>query len=275
MLGKNMSSRPNSSAGLRAKKSLGQHFLMHARTAERIVAAAGVAAGDTVLEIGPGTGLLTRALLATGARVIAVETDGELIPRLEETFAAEIASGKFELVHEDIRIFDTKRLPKRYSLVANIPYYISGEILRKFLTDAHQPASMTLLVQKEVAVRIARSKKESLLSLSVKAYGEPKYRFTVPKGAFVPAPAVDSAVLSIEGINRGNFENMAQEKAFFDTLHAGFAHKRKLLARNLEVLAARATIENAFAIGNISLKARAEDLALPAWLMLARAMHRK
>ena len=252
---------------------------MHARTAERIVEAAGVTDTDTVLEIGPGTGLLTRALLKRAARVVAVETDSELIPVLKESFAPEIAAGKLELIHEDIRKFDPKTLPERYLLVANIPYYISGEILRTFLTSPRQPASMTLLVQKEVAVRIARSAKESLLSLSVKAYGLPKYQFTVPKGAFVPAPAVDSAVLTISSINREHFKNMAQEQAFFDILHAGFAHKRKLLIRNLEAIAAPEAIRDAFEKGEIPEKARSEDLPLSSWLNLTRflasAMHRK
>jgi len=260
---------------LKPKKSLGQNFLMHRSTAERIVVASEVTAKDTVLEIGPGRGRLTRALLACTKQVIAVETDAELIPELNETFATEIAGGRLELIHEDIRVFDTKRLPKAYTLVANIPYYISGEILRKFLTDARQPASMTLLVQKEVAIRIARSKKESLLSLSVKAFGEPKYRFTVPRGAFMPTPSVDSAVLSIEGINRDHFKNMAQEEAFFSILHAGFAHKRKLLARNLESIAAKETVARAFQAAALPEKARAEDVTLSEWLSLARAMHRK
>ncbi|MEJ0053732.1 MAG: 16S rRNA (adenine(1518)-N(6)/adenine(1519)-N(6))-dimethyltransferase RsmA [bacterium] len=258
---------------MRAKKSLGQHFLMHASIAARIADAAGIGPKDTVLEIGPGTGLLTRELLSRAGHVVAVETDKELIPILRETFAAEIGLGKLELIHEDIRAFDTAAFPKRYLLVANIPYYISGEILRRFLTDAHQPASMTLLVQKEVAVRIARSKKESLLSLSVKAYGEPKYRFTVPKGAFVPAPAVDSAVLTIENIGRANFKNTAQEESFFSAIRAGFAHKRKLLARNLEAIAAPEAIQHAFLAAEVPEKARAEDLGLSTWLLLASAMH--
>jgi 16S rRNA (adenine1518-N6/adenine1519-N6)-dimethyltransferase len=261
--------------GAKIKKSLGQHFLMHASTAERIASVAGIESTDTVLEIGPGTGLLTRALLARAGKVVAVETDTDLIPRLEEAFAAEIASGRLELVHEDIRSFDTAQLPERYLLVANIPYYISGEILRKFLTDAHQPASMTLLVQKEVAARVARGAKESLLSLSVKAYGTPKYQFTVPAGAFIPAPAVDSAVLTISSINRDNFNNMAQEQAFFDILHAGFAHKRKLLIRNLEEFAAPEEIKKGFDAADIDAKARAEDVSLSKWLLLTSAMHRK
>jgi 16S rRNA (adenine1518-N6/adenine1519-N6)-dimethyltransferase len=257
------------------KKSLAQNFLMHRATGERIAEVAGISGEDTVLEIGPGTGLLTRALLMRAGKVVAVEADRELIAGLEEAFASEIASHKLELIQGDIRNFDTSALPTAYKLVANIPYYITGEILRTFLSGERQPASMTLLVQKEVAVRIARSTKESLLSLSVKVYGEPKYRFTVPRGAFVPAPSVDSAVLSIEGINRDTFENTAQEEAFFSMIRAGFAHKRKFLARNLEVVASQEEIKNAFSTVGIPEKARAEDLTLSNWLAVVRTVHRK
>jgi 16S rRNA (adenine1518-N6/adenine1519-N6)-dimethyltransferase len=162
-----------------AKKSLGQNFLMHPQTAERIVLAAALPEGATVLEIGPGTGMLTRALLARAEKVIAVEADDALAPELMETFAEEIAAGKLEIIHQDIRTFDTKTLPASYHVVANIPYYITGELMRQFLTAVHKPETMTILVQKEVAERIARSKgKESVLSISVKVYGEPEYCFT-------------------------------------------------------------------------------------------------
>ena len=129
-----------------------------------------------------------------------------------------------------------------------------------FLTAENQPNSMTLLVQKEVAERIARSKKESILSLSVKAFGIPQYKVTVPRGAFIPAPKVDSAVLTIRDISRKNFSTREIEERFFAFLHAGFAHKRKFVRSNLAE------------VGCIDVrvpeKARAEDLSLSQWLML-------
>ena len=257
------------------KKSLGQNFLMHAQIAERIVHEAGIEGDDTVLEIGPGTGLLTRALLAKAQKVIAVEADADLIPVLHETFTKEIGEGKLVLIHSDIRTFDPSNINEDYRLVANIPYYITGEIIRMFLTASHRPSSLTLLVQKEVAERIARQKggraKESILSLSVKAYGIPRYCFTVPRGAFRPAPNVDSAVLSVDDI-RTPFRNSVEETRFFEVVKAGFAHKRKLLARNLEEIAEKESIRKAFDAIGIGEKARAEDLALPAWQMLARAL---
>jgi 16S rRNA (adenine1518-N6/adenine1519-N6)-dimethyltransferase len=256
---------------MRAKKSLGQNFLMHARTAERIADAAGIE-GKTVLEIGPGTGKLTRALLARASRVIAVEADAELIPALEETFAAAIGDGKLELVHADVRAFDETRVEAAYHLVANIPYYITGEIIRRFLESAKKPASMTLLVQKEVAERIARAKKESVLSVAVKAYGTPKYAFTVPRGAFLPAPKVDSAVLTIADIRQDAFGSPEEERRFFAILHAAFAHKRKLLARNLEAVAHPEQVREALESAGIAPNARAEDVLAAAWRAIAHKL---
>lgn len=248
-----------------AKKSLGQNFLMHARIAERIVMVSGVGESDTVFEIGPGTGMLTRELLKKAKMIIALEADQELYEKLTQDFAPEVAEGRLELLLGDIRTFDLSHLPEGYALVANIPYYLTGEIFRMFLTAEHQPRSMTLLVQKEVAERIARSKKESILSLSVKAFGTPAYAFTVPRGAFRPAPNVDSAVLTIQGVSRAAFADPTEEQHFFDLLHAGFAHKRKYVRTNLT--------DAGFDAGDIPLKARAEDLPLDTWISLAR-VHR-
>lgn len=245
----------------RAKKSLGQNFLMHARIAERIALSARITKDDVAFEIGPGTGMLTRELLKLAGQVIAVEADPKLFAHLQQEFAEEIAAGRLDLHLGDIRAFDIDVLPRGYALVANIPYYITGEIFRMFLEAVNQPSSMTLLVQKEVAERIARSKKESVLSLSVKAYGTPKYEFIIPRGAFSPAPKVDSAVLSIRDISRQHFKNSAEEDKFFALLHAGFAHKRKFIRKNLA--------EAGLLAGDLPEKARAEDVGLEEWLALA------
>lgn len=253
------------------KKSLGQNFLMHARIAERIALTAKLKPDAVVLEIGPGTGILTRELLKLAGNVIAIEADYELYEKLKVDFANEINDGRLELIHGDIRDwnfgmylnsrYSVKDGTRDYKLVANIPYYLTGEIFRMFLESEHQPSSMTLLVQKEVADRIvARDGKESILSLSVKAYGTPKREFLVPRGAFKPAPNVDSAVLSICNISRKNFKNREEEKRFFSLVRAGFAHKRKFVRKNL--------VEVGFPQGNIKEKSRAEDLSLSDWLKL-------
>lgn len=251
---------------MRAKKSLGQNFLMHARIAERIALSSGVSKDSIVLEIGPGTGMLTRELLKLAGKVVAIEADRELFEKLQADFINEIKSGRLELIHADIRKWPTPGVgQKKYEVVANIPYYLTGEIFRMFLEAEHQPSSMTLLVQKEVADRIvARDKKESILSLSVKAYGTPKREFLVPRGAFMPAPNVDSAVLTIRDISRKNFSTKKEEELFFKLIHAGFAHKRKFVRKNLMGIPG---MPNCL---NILEKARAEDLSLSDWLETAR-----
>jgi len=254
-----------------SKPKLGQHFLMHPRIAERIAQVARLHPGETVLEVGPGRGILTEALLARGGTVVAVEADASLIPELEERFHAAISGQRLVLIHADIREYLSSEHPQKmttvqnsgYCVVANIPYYLTGELIRTLLSREHQPSSMTLLVQKEVAERIAREKKGSLLSLSVKAYGEPCYEFTVPRGVFRPAPSVDSAVMSIRDISRRHFKTSADEERFFAFIRAGFAHKRKYARSNL----AAAGLSGQ----NLPEKVRAEDLSLADWLALARS----
>jgi 16S rRNA (adenine1518-N6/adenine1519-N6)-dimethyltransferase len=217
--------------------------------------------------------MLTRALLARAKKVIAVEADHELIAKLEETFAEEVSKKKLIVISSDIRSFDPASIKGPYLLVANIPYYITGELIRTFLTTKHKPSSITFLVQKEVAVRIVRSKKESLLSLSVKAFGTPHYRFTVPKGAFSPAPSVDSAVLSITEI-ASQFPSHLAESHFFEVLHAGFAHKRKQLAKNLEELYTPESVRESFEHASLARTIRAEDVPLEKWRTIAKTIHR-
>jgi 16S rRNA (adenine1518-N6/adenine1519-N6)-dimethyltransferase len=256
-----------------AKKSLGQNFLMHAQTAERIAGVARLPEDATVLEIGPGTGMLTKALLAQAGKVLAIEADDALAEELPKRFPAEAQEGTLETIHADIREFDTRSIKGNYHVVANIPYYITGEIIRQFLTAPHKPVSMTLLVQKEVAERIARNRgKGSLLSLSVEAYGTPEYCFTVPRGAFRPAPSVDSAVLSIRKISGQNFTSPAAEAHFFTVLRTGFAHKRKKLAKNLEQLASAHQVQEAFSSAGLDLNIRPEDVSLAEWLALSRSL---
>jgi 16S rRNA (adenine1518-N6/adenine1519-N6)-dimethyltransferase len=275
----------------RAKKSLGQHFLRSNSAIKAMVSAGKVTAGDTVLEIGPGEGVLTHALLEAGAKVIAVEFDHDLIPNLQDRFVNEIASGKLHLIEADIMKFnllDHKLQANNYKLVANIPYYITGAIFEKFLTEKNHPSCLVVLIQKEVATRIvARDGKQSILSLSVKAFGIPKIVVKVPASAFRPAPKVDSAVLLVSDISQKNFQSPTTPsrvratppqaggdiKHFFDVIHAGFAHKRKLIVRNLEKIATRDSIASMFSSLNIPEKARAEDLTLETWLSIAKTLN--
>ncbi len=257
------------------KKSLGQNFLTSEAAVFKIIQAAKITPGETVLEIGPGRGVLTKALLAAGAHVVAVEKDHELFGQLSETFSNEIAAGTFKIFEADVLETSPKSLAlTSYKLVANIPYNITGQSLKKFLSevpDGSQPSLMVVLLQKEVTERIiAADKKESILSISVKAYGEPKKITTVNRGSFYPAPNVDSAVLAIENISKKNFtgtENSApiSEEKFFEIVRAGFAHKRKMLAPNLAHIFEKEKILAALAAAGVSEKARAEDLTLEQW----------
>jgi 16S rRNA (adenine1518-N6/adenine1519-N6)-dimethyltransferase len=257
----------------RAKKSLGQNFLKSSAIVAKMIHAAQLTAHDVVLEVGPGKGVLTRALLETGCRVIAVEKDSALVALLRETFAHEIASRRLTLVESDILKFNPVGYGLRsahYKLIANIPYYITGEILRLFLSGAHQPERMVLLVQKEVAQRIvARDGAESILSLSVKAFGTPTLVASVPKKYFSPAPKVDSAVLLIANISRTNFTD-ADEARFFALVKAGFAHKRKVLTSNLSEFFDHDALAAFLKKRGRDVRARAENLSLPDWLSLAR-----
>jgi len=263
---------------MRAKKSLGQNFL-NSQTIAKDIAREGVATQERpVLEIGPGKGVLTKELLTVTGKVFAVEKDVRMVALLQEKFAKEIAEEKLILINEDILDFNPQEhglVEGKYSLIANIPYYITGEILRKFLSGDNQPAKMVLMLQKEVAERIvarpARAGgdgKESILSLSVKAYGTPRIIKKVPARYFTPAPKVDSAVLVVEGISKNYFATPQEESRFFKVIKTGFAHKRKLLIRNLESIYTRGQLEQAFTECNLCKEIRAEKIPLEQWFCL-------
>ncbi len=266
---------------MKAKKSLGQNFLKSGKALGDIVRAGEVSADDVVLEIGPGKGALTEKLLENGAKVLAVEKDRDLIPFLSEKFASYIDSGKLQLIEADILDFNPisyKLEAKSYKLVGNIPYYITGAIIRKFLESDFQPLLAVFLVQKEVAERIVArpgrsgDKKESILSLSVKAYGEPKLVAKVPKRYFTPEPKVDSAVLLINNISKKNFRNLTEEDFFF-VVKSAFGQKRKTMLKNLS--GAGISKENlVFTAENMNLdpKIRAEDLTIDQFLALSKAL---
>ena len=253
-----------------AKKSLGQNFLTSAHIAEAVAMSANLGPEDRVLEIGPGKGILTEALLKRAGEVIAVEKDRRLIPALQEKFKQAIKSRKLKIIEGDILKFDASLL-HGYKIVANIPYNITGELLRLFLSSAHQPKSMTLMVQKEVAERIMAKEGESILSLSVKAYGEPKLVRKVSAGSFSPKPKVDSAILHIGNISRYFFTN-TDEKRFFALLKAGFAHKRKLLWSNVGNIESKFKLELCFESLGRSRNARAEELSLQDWQKLTNCL---
>ncbi|MFZ3020185.1 MAG: 16S rRNA (adenine(1518)-N(6)/adenine(1519)-N(6))-dimethyltransferase RsmA [Minisyncoccia bacterium] len=222
--------------GMKPKKQFGQNFLTQPKIAQDIVNAGELSKKDTVIEIGPGKGMLTEKILETGAKLIAIEKDADLISGLNEKFEKEIKRGQLKILNKDVRDLNVEALGiKKYKLIANIPYYITGEILRTFLENKFQPEKMVLMVQREVAERIcAKNGKESILSISVKIYGLPKIIRRVSAGSFFPKPRVDSSVLMIEKISKDNFEkNKITEQHFFELLKKGFKSPRKQLGPNL------------------------------------------
>jgi 16S rRNA (adenine1518-N6/adenine1519-N6)-dimethyltransferase len=256
------------------KKSLGQHFLNSAYVPKKMCDAADLAPDEVVFEIGPGTGALTKEILARGATVVALEADLRAIESLNETFPDEITSGQLRIHHGDARSIDFASLGlthQNYKVVANIPYYISGLLFRTVLESDIQPTTLVFLVQKEVATRICKDTKESLLSLGVKAYGTPTYICTVSKSHFTPPPRVDSAVVAVSGISKQSFKDVP-EKDFFTLIHLGFGQKRKQLQGNLSATYSKEVIVSALSASNISQTARAEDISLESWLLLAKKL---
>lgn len=254
---------------MKAKKSLGQHFLKSDKALRQIVEAGDIQSTDLILEIGPGHGVLTELLIPLASKVIAIEKDCELIPILQEKFAPAIEKGKLEIVQADILKWDPESIhiySTSYKLVANIPYYITGAIIEQFLSAPFQPTTMVLLMQKEVAERIvSRDGKESVLSIAVKAYGKPRIVGKVPPGAFNPPPTVDSAILSIDGITRDFFEG-CDEVLFFKILKGIFGKKRKQLGGSLaEIIANKDAALAILATLSIDPTTRPERLTLTQW----------
>jgi len=256
---------------MRPNKFLGQNFLTSRKIIGEIIKAADLKSGEVVLEVGPGKGNLTEALLGAGARVIAVEKDKRLVKFLKTKFDG---IDNLEIIEQDILKFlisNSKFLNKsqfpKYKIVANLPYYITSHFLRKFLQSDFQPVLMVLMVQKEVGERIiARGGKESILSISVKSYGQPKIIKIVPAHYFSPKPKVDSVILKIDNISKIFFTNLT-ETQFFGLVRKGFSQKRKTLKNNLNLL-------NTECLTNcgIAEKARAEDLSPENWKCLAKLL---
>ncbi len=262
---------------MRAKKSLGQNFLTSKAILGDIIKASDLSSEDTVLEIGPGKGFLTEELLKNSRKILAIEKDGRLIELLEEKFKEEIDSKKLILIHGDVLDFQPQKhglSDLNYKLIANIPYYLTGQIFRLFLESSIQPSKMILMVQKEVSDRIvARDGKESILSMSVKAYGTPRYIKKVPARYFSPKPKVDSAVILIDNISKDTFKNKNEEQDFFELMKTGFSHKRKTLLNNLSDVYEKQQATEALNNCDISLKERAEKLNVKNWMCLLNTLN--
>jgi len=255
---------------LKPNKLLGQNFLIDQNVLKKIIAAADLSKNDTVLEIGPGLGTLTEALAREAERVIAIEKDKKMAEVVKNVLSDRNIRN-VEIVEGDIlKIPNTKYQTQKYKVVANIPYYLTARLIRKFLEIEDPPSEMILMIQKEVAQRIcarppslrsgasgqAKPPKMSLLAVSVQFYAEPKIIDYVSKKSFWPAPKVDSAILKITpyatpicGFHTDNTDKeicvsaselpepegrrRAFRVLFFKVVRAGFSHPRKQLIGNL------------------------------------------
>ncbi|MBM3148889.1 MAG: ribosomal RNA small subunit methyltransferase A, partial [Chloroflexi bacterium] len=219
--------------GLRAKKRLGQHFLVDKSVLGKIINAAELSLQDVVVEVGPGLGVLTSALAQKAGKVIAVELDAELAERLRDRM---LSQPNVEVVNADILKVDLVQLiglGTVYKVVANLPYYITSPILRYFMENRLKPSLMVVMVQKEVAESIvARSGKMSLLAVSLHVYSSPKVVTRVPARSFYPQPKVDSAVVRFDILPEPAIK-VADMDGFFDVVRRGFSAPRKQLRNSL------------------------------------------
>jgi 16S rRNA (adenine1518-N6/adenine1519-N6)-dimethyltransferase len=262
--------------GGRANKLLGQNFLIDQSVLSKIVEVGRLKAGERVLEIGPGLGVLTRELLAGGADVLAIEQDRRFIPYLEETFAGMPLS----IVQGDAAEVDWARHvgDGPWKFISNLPYQITSFALRKALTATRPPEVLVVLVQREVAERastVAPDGKTSLLSLMVALYASSvRIVRRVPAGAFFPAPKVESAILEIVPRSvREQEERLGMDpERIMQVAKKGFAHPRKLLLSNLGL--STEARERVVELG-IPLKARAEELSPEEWKKLTSFLEKK
>ena len=250
------------------KKSLGQHWLKEPEILADIAEAAELTGDDVVLEIGPGLGTLTSRLLARANSVTAVEFDADLARKLPGQFPGK----KLTVVNQDILQFDLSQLPKNYKVVANVPYYITSKIVEKLMTAGNKPSIAVLLVQKEVAERIAaEAGNMSILSVSVQIFAEAELDIEVPRQFFTPPPKVDSQVVVLRTRNNPLI-TPEDQRDFFRIVKAGFSAKRKKLRSSLSggLGIDKSSVEELLKNAGISPDARAEDLAIEDWKRLLK-----
>ncbi len=249
-----------------AKKQLGQHWLSDETILTDICDFAEVAAHDVVLEIGPGTGTLTDRLIATGAEVIALEYDEQRFKDLTKKYANQ-PTKKIFVQWGDIRTYDFANMPERYKIVANIPYYVTAFLVRRLTeADAHKPLSATLLVQKEVAERLAASPGNlSISAIAAQFYYQVDLGSVVGPEYFTPPPKVDSQVVKLTRREKPLFE--VDPKIFFRLVKAGFSEKRKKLRSSLSggLRLQKTEVETLLSKAGIDHNKRAQELSLSEW----------
>ncbi len=260
---------------IRPSKALGQHFLHDSKVVRRIADLAGLTRDDLVVEIGPGLGVLTRELALRAGKVIAIELDA----RLAEYLRRQLAGTNVEVVHGDALAVDYAGLTggHPYQVVANLPYSVATAIIERLLSDPHPPERLVVMVQREVAERLAaRPPDMALLSVAAQFYATPRIAFRIGAGAFVPPPKVESAVIVLE---RRTETPLPREEhpGFFRVVRAGFAQRRKRLANALAAGLGlpKEDVAAALVAAGIDPSRRAETLALEEWLAVYQALRER
>jgi 16S rRNA (adenine1518-N6/adenine1519-N6)-dimethyltransferase len=249
------------------KKSLGQHWLRDRDVLTHIADCAELTSENTVLEIGPGLGTLTSELLRRAKKVVAVEFDEELARKLPAQFPGK----DLTVIQSDILSFDLSGLPAGYKVVANVPYYITSKIVQLLMTTENKPSVAVLLVQKEVAERLAAQPGDmSILAVSAQLFADVTLGDIVPAALFTPPPKVDSQVVILK-TRTTPFLVDVSEKDFFRVVKAGFSAKRKMLRSSLSggLHISKDQAEQYLAAAGISSNVRAESLTLTQWQTLA------
>lgn len=260
---------------IRPNKFMGQYFLTSISVLKKIIDAAGLTAKKTILEVGAGNGVLTYELARRSGKVIAVEKDKNLALLLRQGLVGK-KTENVRVVGGDILKIPLAELGvgKKYSLIGNIPYYLTSRLIRRFLESGNPPEEMFLMVQKEVAERIvARPPRMNLLALSVQVYTKPKILFFVPPGAFHPRPKVDSAFMAITEISENRFrESGVDKEIFFKVARAAFQAKRKTLLNSLasNMATPKTEVTRILESAGINPEKRPENIALGDWVKIAK-----
>ena len=258
--------------GAKPNSDLGQHFLIEEKYLDHILEASEPLKGKKVLEIGPGMGVLTRQLSKRANEVIAIEIDGRMVSILKTMC---IKCTNLTVREMDIRNYDPTDIGD-YKIVANLPYYLTSHIIKKFLEEKNKPSQMVILVQKEVAERIcAKPNKMNMLAVSVQFYGEPTLIASVPRDAFYPVPEVVSAIVRINLYRTPLFTDVDPNK-FFRLAKKGFREKRKQLINSLLGMGyEKNELERILQEAEIDPQRRAETLTMADWHTIYKKFYSK
>jgi len=254
--------------GIKPSKRLGQNFLIDKSVVKKVIKAAGLHSKDIVLEVGPGIGALTKEIAKKAGKIITVEKD----PRMVEILMDNLKGFKnIEIINKDILKYNFQ-FSKKYKIVANLPFYITAPVIRKFLESKYPPEEMVLIVQKEVAQRIcSKPPKMNILAVSVQFYAKPKIISYISRKSFWPSPKVDSAIIKI--VPQKKYKDIDID-LFFKVVKAGFAHPRKQLANNLSKMLKldKKEISSLLLKNDVQPTQRAETLTINNWIQLTKML---